>query len=66
MAKRKLNINELPDVLTLAETADLLRVRPLTIKRWGKKGKIKAIRINSRGDRRFLKGEVLKKLGLDF
>jgi len=35
--------------------ADLLRVSPLTIKRWGKRGKLPAIRINSRGDRRYKK-----------
>jgi len=51
----KLDINNLPDLLTVREVADLLRVSPLTIKRWGKSGRLEAIRINSRGDRRYKK-----------
>jgi predicted site-specific integrase-resolvase len=36
----------------------------LTIKRWGKRGKLPAIRINSRGDRRYKKEAVLWLLGM--
>lgn len=61
----KLNINNLPDLLTVREVADLLRVSPLTIKRWGKRGKLPAIRINSRGDRRYKKESVLWLLGFN-
>ena len=61
----KLNLNSLPDLLTVREVADLLRVSPLTIKRWGKRGKLPAIRINSRGDRRYKKESVLWLLGID-
>ncbi len=61
----KLDINNLPDLLTVREVADLLRVSPLTIKRWGKRGKLPAIRINSRGDRRYKKESVLWLLGMD-
>jgi len=60
----KLDIKNLPDLLTVREVADLLRVSPLTIKRWGKRGKLPAIRINSRGDRRYKKGAVLWLLGV--
>lgn len=60
----KLDINNLPDLLTVREVADLLRVSPLTIKRWGKRGKLPAIRINSRGDRRYKKQAVLWMLGV--
>ena len=60
----KLDINNLPDLLTVREVADLLRVSPLTIKRWGKRGKLPDIRINSRGDRRYKKEAVLWLLGL--
>lgn len=60
----KLMLSDLPDLLTLKEVAKLLRVSPLTIKRWGKKGKLPAIRINSRGDRRYRKEVVLKLLGV--
>jgi excisionase family DNA binding protein len=44
--------------------AEVLRVSPLTIKRWGKRGKLPAIRINSRGDRRYKKEAVLWLLGI--
>ncbi len=60
----RLDINNLPDLLTVREVADLLRVSPLTIKRWGKRGKLPAIRINSRGDRRYKKQAVLWMLGI--
>lgn len=60
----KVSLEDLPDLLTIKEVAQLLRVSPLTIKRWGKKGKLPAIRINSRGDRRYRKEVVLRLLGI--
>lgn len=62
--KKSLNLDSLPDLLTVREVAEVLRVSPLTIKRWGKKGKLPAIRINSRGDRRYRKEQVLWLLGV--
>lgn len=59
------SLNNLPDLLTIREVAQILRVSPLTIKRWGKKGKLPAIRINSRGDRRYKKEVVTKLLGMN-
>ena len=61
----KLDMKNLPDLLTVREVADLLRVSPLTIKRWGKRGKLPPIRINSRGDRRYKKETVLWLLGVN-
>jgi len=61
----KVSLEDLPDLMTIREVADLLRVSSLTIKRWGKKGKLPAIRINSRGDRRYKKSVVLKLLGAE-
>lgn len=55
--------DELPDLMTLKEVAEFLRVSPLTIRRWGKKGKLPPIRINSRGDRRYTKEAVLRLIG---
>lgn len=63
--ENQLDINNLPDLLTVKEVALLLRVSPLTVKRWGKRGKLPAIRINSRGDRRYRKEAVLWLLGID-
>jgi len=61
----KVSLSDLPDLMTIREVADLLRISPLTIKRWGKKGKLPAIRINSRGDRRYRKEVVLRLLGVE-
>jgi len=62
--KKDLKLEDLPDLLTVKEVADVLRVSPLTIKRWGKRGKLPAIRINSRGDRRYRKEAVFWLLGI--
>ncbi|HUW21574.1 MAG TPA: helix-turn-helix domain-containing protein [Candidatus Bathyarchaeia archaeon] len=62
--KKSPRLDDLPDLLTVREVANLLRVSPLTIKRWGKRGKLPAIRINSRGDRRYRKEAVLWLLGM--
>ena len=61
----KVSLDDLPDLLTISEVANILRVSPLTIKRWGKRGKLPAIRINSRGDRRYRKQVVQKLLGVN-
>jgi excisionase family DNA binding protein len=65
MSDRKIDLNHLPDLLTIREVADILRVSPLTLKRWGKRGKLPAIRINSRGDRRYKRDTVLYLLGIN-
>lgn len=64
MAEQQLSLQNLPDLLTLKEVAEILRVSPLTIKRWGRRGKLPAIRINSRGDRRYKKEAVLYLIGM--
>jgi len=64
MPNQNISIDTMPDLLTVREVAQLLRVSPLTIKRWGKRGKLPAIRINSRGDRRYKKEAVLYLLGI--
>ncbi|MDP4011917.1 MAG: MerR family transcriptional regulator [Candidatus Roizmanbacteria bacterium] len=61
--KPSISLDNLPDLVTIREVSELLRVSPLTIKRWGKKGKLPAIRINSRGDRRYKKEVILRLLG---
>jgi len=61
--KPTISLDNLPDLMTIREVSELLRVSPLTVKRWGKKGKLPAIRINSRGDRRYKKEVILRLLG---
>lgn len=62
--KKQIRLESLPDLLTVREVSELLRVSPLTIKRWGKRGKLPPLRINSRGDRRYKKESILALLGM--
>lgn len=64
MSLKAPSLDELPELLTIEEVANLLRVSKITLKRWGKTGKLPAIRINSRGDRRYKKEEVMRFLGM--
>ncbi|MBU0708700.1 helix-turn-helix domain-containing protein [Patescibacteria group bacterium] len=52
-----------PPLLTVKQVAAIFQVTPLTIKRWGKRGILPPIRINSRGDRRYTKEQILWLLG---
>lgn len=65
MADQNLSLDNLPDLLTVKEVANIFRVSVLTIKRWGKRGKLVPLRINSRGDRRYKKEAVLWLLGIE-
>lgn len=65
MVDQKLSLENLPDLLTVKEVANIFRVSVLTIKRWGKRGKLVPLRINSRGDRRYKKEAVLWLLGME-
>lgn len=50
--------DKLPELMTIQEVSDYLRVGKLTLKRMEERGEIDAIRINSRGDRRYKKSEI--------
>lgn len=50
----------LSNLLTLREVARMLRIHPNTLRRWSNEGRIRAYRINSRGDRRFKREEVAR------
>lgn len=54
-------LEDYPEIMTIGEVADLLRLSTLTLKRWEKKGAIKCFRINARGDRRYLKKDIINK-----
>lgn len=47
------NKNELPKLLTIKQAAEVLNVHAETLRRWDKRGKLKAIIVNERGDRRY-------------
>jgi len=62
---KNIHLEDLPDLLTITETASILRVSNLTLKRWSKKGKLPCIRINSRGNRRYKKSDIIRIFKLD-
>lgn len=49
---------DLPQLLTIQQASHLINVHPNTLRNWEKKGKISAIRIGSRRDRRFLQSDI--------
>lgn len=44
---------KLPKLLTIRQTAEVINVHVETLRRWDKSGKLKAIIVNERGDRRY-------------
>ena len=53
MGEDMINEGHMDDMLTVSEVARLLHVHPNTLRRWSNNGRIKAYRINLRGDRRY-------------
>ena len=43
----------LPKLLNIRQAAEVLNVHVETLRRWDKSGKLKAIKVNERGDRRY-------------
>ena len=51
---------EISDMLTIREVARLLHVHPNTLRRWSNDGIVRAYRINTRGDRRYKREEIVR------
>ena len=49
---------KMPELLTLAEACQILKVHPNTLRKWDKKGILKAVRFGQRGDRRYRKEDI--------
>lgn len=47
-------------LLKIREAALLLGVNPETLRRWDRSGKLVAIKVSSRGDRRYTKKDIEK------
>ena len=54
-------MNQKSKLLRIKEAVDLLGVNPETLRRWDNKGRLKAVRIGKRQDRRY-KIEDLQKI----
>ena len=53
----------LPELLTIRQVAKVLNVHMTTLRRWDKKGKLKAIRVGLRsgvGERRYRREDIIK------
>lgn len=50
------------DLITLQEAAEMLGLHPETLRRWDRNGRLKAVKVNERGDRRYSKEDILKLL----
>lgn len=47
-------------LLKIREAAEMLNVNPETLRRWDREGRLVAIKISKRGDRRYREEEILK------
>lgn len=47
-------------LLKIREAAEMLGVNPQTLRRWDKNGRLPAIAISKRGDRRYKEEDILK------
>lgn len=56
---------KLPELLTLKETCEILKVHPNTLRQWDKKGILKAVRFGQRGDRRYRRENIEKFINLN-
>lgn len=52
--------NQVTELVTLSEVSAILKVHPNTLRKWDRKGILKAVRFGERGDRRYKKQDVLK------
>ena len=54
-----------PELITLQEAADILKVHPNTLRLWDKKGILVAVRIGEKGIRKYKKEDILKLIEKD-
>lgn len=50
----------LPELLTLKQTCEVLQVHPNTLRQWDVKGILKAVRFGARKDRKYRKSDIEK------
>ena len=51
---------KIQNLLKIREAAQILSVNPETLRRWDRSGKLKAIIISKRGDRRYREEDIVK------
>lgn len=60
--RNKKQDKQLPKLLTIQQVAEVLNVHTETLRRWDKSGRLKAVRLGPRGDRRYNKANIEKLL----
>lgn len=55
--------DKIPELLTMKETCELLKVHANTLRQWDKKGILKAVRFGTRKDRRYKKQDIQRFIG---
>jgi len=48
------------NLLSIQEAADLLSVHPETLRRWDKEGKLQAVKVGERGDRKYRQEDLMR------
>jgi len=52
--------SKMPELLTLSEVCEILKVHSNTLRQWDKKGILVAVRFGQRKDRRYKKEDIMK------
>lgn len=53
------NNQNIPELITLKEACEILRVHPNTLRQWDKKGILVAVRFGERKDRRYRREDIV-------
>ena len=53
---------KIPELLTLKEACEILKVHPNTLRQWDEKGVLRAVRFGPRRDRRYRKTDIIRLL----
>lgn len=53
------NEDQVPELISLKEACELLKVHPNTMRQWDSKGILKAVRFGQRRDRRYKKEDIM-------
>jgi len=51
--------SKIEKMLRVSDVAEILHAHPNTIRRWSEQGRIRAYRIGTRGDRRFMQSDIV-------
>lgn len=52
--------SKIPELITIQETADVLKVHKNTLRSWDRKGILTAVRIGEKGVRKYKKEDIIK------